>query len=111
MFDVRFTRTNVSAYLQLTLNEVGTGYSFVISSVLANRLMIGVRLEYYDQQYGYDSGEDMTTIHFGARPIRNTQSSQMNSDSTAVGDDGMEMEMSALDTNRERSRAAEADRV
>lgn len=34
--------------MQITLNEIATGFSFSISAVLANRLMLSVRDRYYD---------------------------------------------------------------
>ena len=42
---------------QITLNEVGTGFSFCISAVLANRLMFAVRSSYFRpvERYGGQS--------------------------------------------------------
>jgi len=46
---------------RLTLNELGTGYSFVISVISANRLMIAVRSTYFQvEESQYNPG----TIHF-----------------------------------------------
>lgn len=56
--------------------------------------MIKVRLKYYRERNGYDSSENLTTIHFGRIPVR-ALGPQMRLDSSAVDENnGMEMEMS-----------------
>jgi hypothetical protein len=37
-------------HVQVTLDELGTSYSLVISVILANRLMISVRSTYYQSE-------------------------------------------------------------
>ncbi|KAG5653771.1 hypothetical protein H0H81_010612 [Sphagnurus paluster] len=38
--------------VQITLNELAIPFFFVVSSVFANRLLIGVRLAYYGEMFG-----------------------------------------------------------
>lgn len=53
---------------QITLDELGTGFSFTISSVLANRLLITVREKYYTYQGEMEDWETFTSMHFQTAP-------------------------------------------
>lgn len=55
--------------VQVILNELGAGYSFVISSILANRLMITMRSTYHEVE---ESEPKFTTIHFISHNSRQT---------------------------------------
>ncbi|TDL24694.1 hypothetical protein BD410DRAFT_785385 [Rickenella mellea] len=48
----------------LTLNEIGTGFSFCISAILANRLMIAVRSNFYrgHNHAGYGARDIISTV-------------------------------------------------
>ncbi|KAI0075969.1 hypothetical protein K474DRAFT_1598918 [Panus rudis PR-1116 ss-1] len=69
----------------LTLDELGTGFSFTVSAVLANRLMIAVRERYYYGREGGDGDESvLPTLQFNSNPkLKRTGQSTM-TESTAV---------------------------
>jgi len=55
----------------LTLNEIGTGFSFCVSAILANRLMIAVRSNYYaalEKPYGLPTTTGAPTLDFRTTP-------------------------------------------
>lgn len=56
--------------MQVILNEFGTGYSFVISVIIANRLMIAVRAKYYEVE---ESEHNLATIRFNHFTSRSSQ--------------------------------------
>ena len=47
---------------QITLDELGTAFSFVISSIFANRLLISVRSTHYRDTN--DAGTYLPPVHF-----------------------------------------------
>ncbi|THG97093.1 hypothetical protein EW026_g4845 [Hermanssonia centrifuga] len=52
----------------ITLDELGTGYSFTVSAVLANRLLISVREKYYTFHGELTQRKTYTTMHFQTGP-------------------------------------------
>lgn len=44
---------------QITLDEFGTGFSFAVSAVLANRLLLAVRTTYYARRAEWDTFSSM----------------------------------------------------
>jgi hypothetical protein len=62
------SKSSLHITMKLTLNELGTGYSFGISVIFANRLMITVRSpNYYINQVQQESEYNFTTIRFASR--------------------------------------------
>jgi len=57
---------------RLTLNELGTGYSFVISSILANRLLITIRVNYYTNLKDDERRPPHSSIDFASSDMSNT---------------------------------------
>ena len=53
---------------QITLDEVGTGFAFTVSAVLANRLLIAVREKYYSYRKELDECDSFTTMRFQTIP-------------------------------------------
>lgn len=49
---------------QITLDEFGTGFSFTISTVLANRLLISVREKYYAHHGEHSDWDTFTSMRF-----------------------------------------------
>jgi len=71
------------AHNRITLDELGTSYSLVISVILANRLMIGVRSSYYQNEAATIT--TMQSIAFNNELSRNSalpQANQMRADET-----------------------------
>jgi len=80
---------------RLTLDELGTGYSFVISVIFANRLMITVRSpNYYINQVQQESEYNFTTIRFASRSYANEQT---------FPPDEVAVELDSRDNTRESS--------
>lgn len=52
----------------VTLDEFGTGFSFTISAVLANRLLISVREKYYEAHSELRSWDTYSSMHFRGQP-------------------------------------------
>jgi len=73
---------NLALWLKnrLTLDELGTGYSFVISSILANRLLIAVRVNYYTKDEERDPPH--SSIYFADLDIYNTMRTKTQQDMT-----------------------------
>lgn len=82
---------------KLTLNELGTGYSFVISVIFANRLMVAVRSPNYYTNQVEESEFYFTTIRFASRSRADQQTSPL---------DEVAVELDGIENTRELSRAS-----
>jgi len=72
---------------RVTLDEVGTSYSLVISIILANRLMIGVRKTYYQSEATMADGT--TTVAFNTISLNSDYRYALESE-TAIEMDGFD---------------------
>ena len=50
--------------LQFTLDELGTSFAFVVSSIFANRLLISIRSAYYSKDSDDQNTDQLPSIHF-----------------------------------------------
>lgn len=55
-------------FSQITLDELGTGYAFTVSAVLANRLLITVREKYYYYHGELEDWDTFTSMRFQSGP-------------------------------------------
>jgi len=79
---------------RVTLDELGTGYSLVISVILANRLMIGVRSKYYQ---GETSLTGMASITFEFNRASRRPDSEFKSEDISTV---MEVELDSFDVDQ-----------
>jgi len=93
---------NLALWLKnrLTLDELGTGYSFVISSILANRLLIAVRVNYYTKDEERDPPH--SSIYFADLDIYNTMRTKTQHRTTQGRslDESGEIELDTFDDRR-----------
>ena len=54
--------------MQITLNELGTGFSFCISAILANRLMLTVRSTYFNGECRTLTSMETRHVYSSATP-------------------------------------------
>jgi hypothetical protein len=55
-------------YIQFTLDELGTSFAFVVSSIFANRLLISIRLAYFEEEE-YNNTSQLPSINFAENDL------------------------------------------
>jgi len=89
---------------RLTLNELGTGYSFVISSILANRLLITVRVNYYikyeDRQQPHSSMQFASSVIYSTMPTKTIDTSVQGTSEGRTSDEGGGIELNTFNEQR-----------
>ncbi|EIN05653.1 hypothetical protein PUNSTDRAFT_145621 [Punctularia strigosozonata HHB-11173 SS5] len=93
---------------RITLNELATGFSFAVSAVFANRLMISVRQHYYNSEMEEDRTQ-MTTLRFG-RGQAGTMHTSGGSDGSATLAEGPVLVLSAAPKLQDNATAEAQDR-
>ena len=69
--------------MQFTLDELGTSFAFVVSSIFANRLLISIRSAYFKEEGNTNQFSSMPSMHFAKnRATRTTRLDTTISDGT-----------------------------